>query len=35
MGPELVFQQVGIADTDLSASEPKLRHGWLNNTTAK
>lgn len=28
-GTELGFQQVGIADTDLSASEPKLQ-AWLD-----
>ena len=28
-GAELGFQKVGITDTDLSASEPKLR-AWLD-----
>ncbi len=35
MGAGTGFQQVGITDTDLSESEPKLQHGWTNNTTAK
>ena len=34
-GLELGFQQVGIADTDLSEAEPKLQAGWINNTTAR
>ena len=34
-GLELGFQQVGIADTDLSETEPKLQAGWINNTTAR